>query len=232
MNQQGAQILVWLESVGAERRARAADLLLQKSVSAIKAWQHQRFEVTYADLLADPRYASAARFFLDDLYGVSDFSERDNQFARIVPALVRLFPKDIVSTVQQLAELHALSENLDSAMAQAMRAMPAEESGAAWLDEKNYALAWRQVGRRPDREHQVSLMLAVGGALERLTRTPLLRQSLRLMRGPAQAAGLSTLQAFLERGFDTFRAMNGADAFLEVIATRERSIADGLFQGA
>ena len=38
----------------------------------------------------------------------------------------------------------------------------------------------------------------------------MLRNSLRLMRGPAQVAGLGDLQAFLESGFETFRAMRGA----------------------
>jgi hypothetical protein len=58
-------------------------------------------------------------------------------------------------------------------------------------------------------------MLAVGTALDRYTRNPLLRHSLRLMRGPAQAAGLGVLQAFLERGFDTFGEMRGATEFLQ-----------------
>ena len=61
-------------------------------------------------------------------------------------------------------------------------------------------------------------MLAVGSALDRYTRNPLLRASLRLMRGPAAAAGLGALQGFLERGFDTFREMRGAREFLDTVA--------------
>ena len=72
-------------------------------------------------------------------------------------------------------------------------------------------------------------MLAVGRALDRYTRNPLLRHSLRLMRTPAKAAGLSALQQFLETGFDTFREMDGADEFLGTIATRERDLAARLF---
>ena len=78
------------------------------------------------------------------------------------------------------------------------------------LDDGAYAAAWRTVGRPADRERQIELMMAVGSALDRYTRNPLLRTSLRLMRGPAAAAGLGALQGFLERGFDTFRDMRGA----------------------
>jgi hypothetical protein len=81
------------------------------------------------------------------------------------------------------------------------------------------------------RERQIALMLAVGSALDRYTRNPLLRHSLRLMRGPAHAMGLGTLQEFLESGFDTFRDMRGAAFFLDTVATRERDLAARLFGG-
>jgi len=57
----------------------------------------------------------------------------------------------------------------------------------------------------------------------------LLRNALRLMRGPAQAAGLAELQRTLESGFDTFKAMKGAEEFIAFIAKRERALAEALF---
>lgn len=209
--------------MAAERAARAADPALAERVAAVKAFQHGRFAHTYADLLSDGRYAQAATFFLEDLYGPSDFSERDTQFVRIVPALVRLFPREIVGTVADLAALHALSERLDSAMARVL------ESAA--VDGQRYAEAWRAVGEPAARDKQIALMLAVGAALDKYTRNPLLRHSLRLMRSPAKTAGLGALQHFLETGFDTFRAMRGAEEFLRTIAERERGLAALLFAG-
>ena len=223
MNAQGQAILAHLETVAAERRSRAADALLAERVRDIKRLQHARFERSYADLLAQPRYAKSARFFLEELYGPADFSARDGQFARVVPAMVRMFPQEIVCTVANLAELHALSEVLDTAMGWAIAA-PARALGADL-----YGQAWREVGRAPDRERQIALMLAVGSDLERYTGRALLRHSLRLMRGPATAAGLGSLQRFLETGFDTFREMRGAELFLRTIAERERALAAQLF---
>lgn len=79
---------------------------------------------TYAGLLLTTRYAAAVRFFLDELYGPSSFTQRDAQFARVVPALVRLCPREIVETVATLAELHALSESLDTTMAKHLGEIP------------------------------------------------------------------------------------------------------------
>ena len=178
--------------------------------------------------MAQPRYARAAEFFLSDLYGPADFTDRDVQFARIVPALVRLFPGHIVATVAEVSSLHAISEQLDSAMA---RLRLAAAVGGGPVTGAEYGSLWRAVGDASARERQIALMVSVGKALDGYTRSVLLRQSLRLMRGPATAAGLAALQGFLERGFDTFREMRGADFFLTTIASRERALAAELFAG-
>lgn len=221
MSPDGHAILDQLRAVEAERVLRAADSALQARVDAVKQFQHARFAKTYADLLAQPRYTRAARFFLDELYGPHDFTQRDAQFARIVPGLVRLFPHDIVTTVRALGELHALSERLDTAMGRVLPDGP--------LTAVAYVAAWQAVGEPPQRQRQIDLMLDVGRALERYTKNPFMRHTLRLMRGPAQAMGLGALQSFLESGFDTFRDMRGAEPFLRTVADREKALAEALF---
>jgi len=221
MSASANSILAHLRSVDAERRRRAASTELAARVHALKTYQQRRFSQGYGDLLSSSRYGPAARFFLEELYGPRDFSERDAQFARVVPALVRLFPDEIVATVDVLAELHALSEVLDT--------LTAGHLPGTHVDAAAYLRAWQAAGRPADREKQVVLTLRVGESLDRLTRNPLLRHSLRMMRGPAKAAGLGELQHFLESGFDTFKAMNGAKEFLASIGTRERAFARELF---
>lgn len=221
MHPTGDAILADLKRVDAERRARAADRALAAAVVTLKAYQQKRFETTYADLLADPRYKSAAHFFLDELYGPHDFTRRDAQFARVVPGLVRLFPREVVDTVAHLAALHALSEELDTAMARHV--------GARVLDRAVYVAAWQHIGRPHDRRRQIELMHRVGLDLDVYTRNPLLRHSLRMMRGPAKLARMEALQQFLESGFDTFREMRGAQWFLALIVRRETELADRLF---
>jgi hypothetical protein len=223
MSPEGRQILEQLTLVESLRRARADDPAHASRVNAVKAYQARRFAHTYADLLASPRYRPAAQFCLDELYGPQEFGARDAQFARIVPALVRLFPEEIVATVATLARLHALSERLDDAMAQFL-AKP-------HLDAAAYLRLWRLTGLQEDRLLQIDLTLSVGSALDRYTRNPVLRGALRMMRRPAQSAGLGDLQRFLEAGFDTFGAMRGARDFLQTIGSRERALCAALFGG-
>jgi len=221
MSTTAATILSHLQTVEAERATRAAISGLNARVASVKAYQQRRFSHTYADLLGSARYGPASRFFLDELYGPGDFTSRDTQFARVVPALVRLFPSEIVDTVGSLAELHALSEALDTVM------------GTYVVSELitgiDYIGAWQRTDRAAQRKRQIDLTLEVANRLDRFTRRPLLRNSLRLMRTPARAAGLSDLQRFLEAGFDTFREMNGAREFIAIVETREQSLASALF---
>jgi hypothetical protein len=221
MKQRGDLILQHLATVRAERAVRSSDAGLADRVWQVKHYQQSRFALTYADLLATPRYAGAASFFLDDLYGPGDFSQRDGQFVRIVPGLVRLFPTEVVATVEALTALHALSERLDSEMARQLDSRP--------LTAAAYIAAWRKTGQPASRQQQLELMLVVGRALDLHTHRPFLRHSLRAMRAPARAAGLAALQAFLERGFETFRGLHGATEFLAEIETRERAMAASLF---
>jgi hypothetical protein len=205
---------------------------LGAAVGQVKRVQSQRFAGTYADLLAGGPYAAAASFFLTELYSDKDYADRDAQFARIAGAIEKFFPQQVVTTAVALAELHALTEELDQAMALVWLAQEGDETS----DARRYALAWREVGRREEREGQLTVVLRIGEEMARLTRTAGLRVMLRMMRGPATAAGLGSLQRFLESGFDTFAAMakrpGGAEQFLRIIETRESALLKLLFDTA
>lgn len=217
-----SEILDKLAQVQRIRQLRCGNPLLDNAVLAVKRYQQGRFERTYSDLLASARHASAARFFLDDLYGPADHSLRDEQFAKVVPAMARLFPFRVVETVHKLGQLHALSEELDLGMAQQL-------ADPLALDESTYRRLWRAVGRRQCRDRQLDLVLSIGGDLDDLTRSWVLRRALHMMRPAANAAGLAALQGFLEAGFDAFAEMGGAQDFLAIVSERERRLFDELF---
>jgi hypothetical protein len=211
------------------RKALETSPALGEAVAQVKRVQSRRFAGTYADLLAGGPYAAAAEFFLVELYSDKDYAERDAQFARIAGALEKLLPEQVSDTAVALAQLHALTEELDQAMALAWLAQTDAQAG----DARRYVAAWREVGRRADRESQLTVVLGIGRQMARLTRTAGLRMMLRMMRGPAAAAGLGALQRFLETGFDTFAAMarrkEGAEKFLDTIRARESALMLMLF---
>jgi len=231
MNASADHIHNSLEAVARFRELRAGNAPLSAANAAIKRFQAQRFGATYPDLLRSPRYQTAARFFLYELYGDKDYAERDQQFARIASTIARLFPQSVVNTAAALAEVHALTERLDDAMAHTCLALqPASYSNDGEIDAAGYIACWRQVADPAARHQQLEVVLALGQSLDSLTRKPGLRMLLKMMRGPASAAGLASLQTFLEAGFDAFQAMHGADEFLKLIASRETDWIQRLFE--
>lgn len=222
---QTAGILRDLARVAHTRDERLSSERLNAAVMGVKAFQARRFENSYADLMANPRYAPAARFFLSDLYGPSEFHERDRQFARVVPSIAKLFPDEVLNTVCGLAKLHAVTESLDLAMGRCLVALDAP-GPIGWSE---YRRAWGEVGEPQMRALQLDLTVQLGKAMNRLTQEKWLRQSLRLMRKPANAAGLGELQWFLERGFDAFGNIGDASEFLDTITRRERALITDLF---
>ena len=209
------------------RQTAASTPKLAQAVSEIKAFQARRFKGSYFDLLQTKQYKPATLFFLEELYSEKDYSDRDAQFSRIAGTLERLFPKQVVQTAVVLAQLHSLTEELDLAMAQNWLTNPERNPI------KRYITTWNAVGRRQDRNAQLNGALNVGQELVVLTRTPGLRMALKMMRRPANLAGMGALQHFLESGFDTFAAMgkeaDGTDFFLNTVKERESALINQLF---
>jgi hypothetical protein len=216
-------IALAIGKVQALRANRAGDADLTRAVAQVKALQSRRFQNSYADLLLDARYQQATRFFLQELYSEADFAQRDAQFARIAAPLEKLFPRNVTATAQALALLHAKTETLDDAMARHL------VTAGLRVNAQGYAQAWRAVGARDQRRLQLAEVLHLGRDLDRLTRTTGLRLMLKMMRGPASVAQLSSLQHFLEAGFDAFASMRGANAFLEIVDKRESMWINTLF---
>jgi len=214
-----------LERARAMHAARAQNPILAGALERLSDWQSRRLAVTYADLARDPRYAEAIAFFQTDLYGPQDFSRRDADLARVVPMMARMLPESVILTVAKAMELSALSHELD------MRVNDFLPRADAQFTVEDYCRAFRRAGRLPDRKRQIELIGEVGMALDRAVGKPLIRSALALMRAPARAAGLGELQTFLERGFDAFRRMKGAEAFLATIRDRETGIVTAIFDG-
>lgn len=210
------------------RNAQALAPALAQAVRAIKQLQSRRFLGSYADLMRDPTVRPATQFFLDELYSPGDFSARDAQFVRIAGTPQTVFPRPVVNTALTLAQLHTLTEELDHAMGQAWLAH--EEAGS---EAARYALAWRRAGRADARRQQLAWVMELGHDLTRFTRTPGLATMLRMMRRPAQAAGMGALQHFLEVGFGTFGALarqrGAVEGFLATVQARETQLMELLF---
>lgn len=210
-----------------ERKSRFAERAVAAPVAErlkeLRAWQAARLAATYADLRQDPLAADAVRFFLADLYGPQDFTQRDQDVARAWPLLKRALPARALEVLSLAIELDVLSAELDLEMT---RRLPPGPLGAGV-----YAETYRAVGRPEDRRRQIRLIVEIGTALARAVQTPLVQLALRAAHGPAHLAGFGALQDFLERGFAVFHKLPHPQQLLTIIEEREIGLMQILLEG-
>jgi hypothetical protein len=224
MNKERDEILAAFAAVQAERLRRRSDAALGRRVRWIKRLQHLRLAITHEHLLRDPAWGEGGRFFLDHLYGDRDDEQRDVQFMRVLPTMLRVLPAEGVTALCRLAELHAMSERLDGRMGECLQDLLTPGSAAL-----SYVAAWRAASTLDERLAQVDAMKAVGLSLASVVHRPMLSSAVRLMRAPAQLAGLSQLHAFLAEGLRCFRGIDPVESFLDDIAHKEASLIVALF---
>jgi hypothetical protein len=211
-----------LERVAEERRSVRDDPGRLAARMAIRRFQSERMARTHADLLASAETRPAAEFFLRDLYGPHDLTERDANLLRALPTAERLLPVTALAGIAEAIALDVLSERLDAGMA--------DRLGTSF-SEAEYAEAYRAVGSRAQRDEQLQHVERLGAVLTRLVRIPLIGKTLAMMKRPAQLAGIGQLQCFLERGFSAFQAMSAPQEFVVTVVERERRIMDRLYSG-
>lgn len=217
--------LQWQKAINnpvTEPRNRLANL------SALRRWQSNRLAAGFADFLTDPILRPAAEFFLSDLYGDRDFSARDRDAAKILPIMSRLLPESLLCAATDAIELAVVSHAFDLRMAEALQQRP---DPLADIRIEEYVQAYRNVGLPHLRRHQITLILRVGHALDAAVHKHGVAKLLRASKLPAQLAGVSELQQFLQRGFTAFAALGGAEWFLGEIASRESVAMKRLFAG-
>lgn len=192
----------------------------------LRAWQAARLEDSFGRFLRDAHRHDAARFFLDDLYGDRDFSRRDADIARVMPMMQALLPRPMLETLADAIEVGALTQSLDLRVAHALdRIAPRRRA----LDTALYARAYTGTAPPAERERQIELIGRVGHGLGRALRTTGVSTLLKLARGPARAAGLGELQAFLERGVSAFSRIGNVGAFVDEIVRDEREVMGRLY---
>ena len=194
---------------------------------SLQGWQQKRLARSFDDLIRQDPYRPAVNFFLTELYGGLDFRERDQDMSRVMPVMKRFLPDRVLFIMSEAFELQAVSLEFDMAMAGYMKELAIQS-----LDMDRYCEVYRACSDRPGRERQIELIRKLGYDLARLVNKPLVNILVRLLRGPAHAAGFGKLQEFLEAGLGSFRALSDVHYFNETVYQREWDSMQNLFVGS
>ncbi|MCC6191438.1 MAG: hypothetical protein IT318_20635 [Anaerolineales bacterium] len=209
------------------RRQKVTGSGLDPRLASLRQWQSARLARSYADLLAHPRFAPAARFFLDDIYSPRDFSQRDHDLLQLHDFMRRFVPPAMFQPLTLTVKLHALTERLDRALA----TMLFDTMKVAEVLLATYCDAYRRCDNFAERVSQIELIGEIGRDLDRIVRQPLTGTVLAVAARPARRAGWGELTGFLERGYQAFKHLRGARPFLDLVRRRETRYLDRIYAG-
>lgn len=202
---------------------------LPPQMALLRSWQVTRLQETYGDFLHSPRYGRACRFFLTDIYGTKDFSQRDADAESVYNTMRKYLPERLLVTMGKAIELNHITNKLDNKL---LEVLVTQCHMTDSLSGEQYAAAYRLCDNYDERAQQLNTVLDVGRGVDALARIPMIGMVLRAARRPANRSGWSELQDFMERGFAAFKEMKGGEKFLAAVEQRERHILDHLFAGS
>lgn len=208
-------IINYLQSASTLRAQVIKENLLDK-IQELQRWQCQRLILSHQDLWRSPRFRPAMEFFVDELYGPKDFSQRDKDIARVVPKLARILPHKAIDSMEAALHLNCMSFELDYAMLKSL--------GENEINRNTYAAAYRAINQPELRIQQIDFIESLGNDLAAVVRVKGISMLISIARKPAELAGLYTLHEFLESGYKAFKKLGTVTDFTQPIVTREKEL--------
>ncbi len=198
-----------------KKSATPDEFIRQKRV--LQAFQSNRLNQTYADLKSDPEYTKIGVFFFEKLYAPDDFSFRDTSIKQLHKLLRGKIYKGIIAAVNQVIELHELTDELDNRMVEQM----IHFNTGTDLTMKEYQKVYCGLDNYNQRLYQIRLSTDVTKTFHRLSQKWIVAVSLKTIRTAAHLVGVGKIIDFIYEGYEGFRAMKNIDYFVETVEKRE-----------
>lgn len=197
-------------------------------LTLIQNWQKKRMQHTHAALFAVPEHQLMTQYFLNRLYGGSDFEILAGQFERVVNAakkFERLVPNSTIKTGCEAIELAVLAIELDQQLAQLMM-HDFEYNPQGEIDDHVITQLYLQANQAESRYHQLNLLDKLGHGLDKYVRSFMVQSAFKMAKGAAERHHFDPMYAFLAEGFAAMKPLKSAEVFVGVFTKHEREIID------
>lgn len=194
----------------------------------LRSWQAERLQTTYADLVADSHYRSAALFLLNDIYNPHEYGKREGEIERLHEFLSGVLPDSTLRVLEEAIDLYRLTDVLDNKLLGVLvdRLGMKEE-----LDADLYIEGYRACDNYDHRLHQIESIVKLLDEVLAGSRNPMVGMALRLAHKPAFVAGWGELFDFMERGYLATKSLPESSDFIAIIQERETRILNQIYAG-
>lgn len=202
---------------------------IDPQLAMLRMWQCERLTRTYYDFLTSPQYAPICGFFLTDIYGPRDFTQRNHDVERLHDFLARVVPAPMLQLLTDTVILNRMTDGLDEAL---LRALVDDLGVTDSITAAQYAEAYRLCDNYDERVQQIELVHTIVQQVGEGAKLGIVWLALKVLKGPAHQAGWTQIYDFAERGYSAVRRAHDIKTFVNAIRQRERRVLDQIYDGA
>ena len=205
--------------------------VLAQRLSDVQAWQKLRMQKTHADFFAIPEHQLMTHYFMDRLYGASDFKILAFQIKRLIKnakVVEKVIPANALKTGDAGVELARLSIELDEDVARyLLEKYPAEHP----LDDDIMHQAYLALDQADDRLHQMELLTLLGEKLDLYVRSRMVRTAFKMSKKLAYHYKVDPIYEFIDQGFKAMEPLDSAEKFVATFTQKECEIIHAVHNG-
>ncbi len=191
----------------------------------LQKWQLDRLLWSHRNLLAQPKYQSAAYFVLNDVYSGINLSELAHDMVRIVPKAGRVLPDRALNTAVHALELNTLTAELDGRLVEYLFYTLKVQH----IDPKTYVKGLAVTASQTERQRQIELANLLGQGIDQYIASRMVYMAFKLAKKPIQSAGFGQIYEFIDKGFGVLKPLGSASNFLNKITQLETQIVTAIY---
>ena len=200
------------------------DAVLFQRLKQVQAWQKYRMQRTHHTHFSIKNNQLMADYFLNRLYGGTDFDALAQQIERLMGyahKAEKMIPENAIKTGTLGITLAILAVRLDEDVAQQLlKDYPTDTP----ITDEMMRLTYLKLDQQQDRLQQLSLLDTLGLSLDKYMRSFIIYTAFKMCKGAAQKYHFEVMYEFMQDGFIAMKPLKSAEQFVKHFTAVERDI--------
>ena len=197
----------------------------------VQAWQKTRMQSTHLRQFSEKHNILMSEYFLNRLYGGSDFDALAGQIARLMKyahKAEKIIPENAIKTGMKTVGLAVLAMELDEQVAQQLlKDYPANQV----IDDEMMRQTLVKLDQSVARKQQLDLLDELGISLDKYMRSFIMHTAFKMCKGTASKYRFELMYDFIGEGFVAMKPLKSAATFIQSFTAKERMIVDNVHSG-
>lgn len=208
-----------------------ADPVLKQRLHDAQNWLKNRIVGTHQDLFNDSKNQLMAKYFINRLYGGSEFDDLALQIERLLKyahKAEKIIPENAIKTGLKSVGLAVLAMQLDEQVAnQLLKDFPADQA----IDDEMMRQTLIKLDQAKARQQQLDLLDELGISLDKYMRSFIMHTAFKMCKGAASKYHFELMYDFIGEGFVAMKPLKSAASFIQSFTEKERQIVENVHSG-